>query len=103
MLGWWPVVPAETWRKIAVAPEGVFQKWVRVCDDHGVARGDLSDAQWAKLDPLLPVGVKSGRPPKRSKRQLIDGIRWRGRPRTRPARVIAGKAYSARANRTYLR
>ncbi|WP_425467631.1 IS5 family transposase [Phytoactinopolyspora halophila] len=42
-------------------------------------RSDLTDAQWAVLEPLLPVGQKSGRPPKRTKRQLIDGIRWRVR------------------------
>ncbi|WP_432985314.1 IS5 family transposase [Dactylosporangium sp. CA-233914] len=40
---------------------------------------DLSDAQWAKLEPLLPRGKKAGRPPKWSKRQLVDGIRWRVR------------------------
>jgi transposase len=43
------------------------------------ARADLTDAQWAVLEPLLPKGRKSGRPPKWSKRQLIDGIRWRTR------------------------
>ncbi len=43
------------------------------------ARADLTDAQWAVLEPLLPKGKKSGRPPKWSKRQLIDGIRWRVR------------------------
>lgn len=42
-------------------------------------RGDLSDAQWAVLEPLLPEGKKPGRPPKWSKRQLLDGIRWRTR------------------------
>jgi transposase len=42
-----------------------------------VGRGDLSDAQWAVLQPLLPVGRKPGRPPKWTKRQLIDAIRWR--------------------------
>jgi transposase len=42
-------------------------------------RFDLTDAQWAVLEPLLPKGKKSGRPPKWSKRQLIDGIRWRVR------------------------
>lgn len=41
-------------------------------------RFDLTDAQWAVLEPLLPVRG-SGRPPKWSKRQLIDGIRWRVR------------------------
>ncbi|MDV2475286.1 IS5 family transposase [Rhodococcus zopfii] len=40
-------------------------------------RADLTDAQWARLAPLLPRGKKSGRPPKWTKRQLIDGIRWR--------------------------
>ena len=42
-------------------------------------RADLTDAQWAVLEPLLPKGRKPGRPPKWSKRQLIDGIRWRTR------------------------
>ncbi|MBX6723263.1 MAG: IS5 family transposase [Dactylosporangium sp.] len=42
-------------------------------------RHDLTDAQWALLEPLLPKPTKLGRPPKWSKRQLIDGIRWRVR------------------------
>lgn len=42
-------------------------------------RFDLTDAQWAVLEPLLPVGKRPGRPPKWSKRRLIDGIRWRVR------------------------
>jgi transposase len=42
-------------------------------------RADLTDVQWAVLEPLLPKGVKPGRPPTWSKRQLIDGIRWRVR------------------------
>jgi transposase len=45
-------------------------------------RADLTDAQWAVLEPLLPKGKKPGRPPKWSKRQLIDGIRWRIRAGT---------------------
>jgi transposase len=40
-------------------------------------RHDLSDAQWAALEPLLPAGRRPGRPPAWTKRQLIDGIRWR--------------------------
>nr|WP_225730351.1 transposase [Nocardia sp. JCM 34519.1] len=40
-------------------------------------RADLTDAQWARLEPLLPRGKKAGRPPTWTKRQLIDGIRWR--------------------------
>ena len=31
------------------------------------------------LEPLLPRGKKPGRPPEWTKRQLIDGIRWRTR------------------------
>jgi transposase len=31
------------------------------------------------LEPQLPRGKKPGRPPERTKRQLIDGIRWRTR------------------------
>jgi len=42
-------------------------------------RADLTDEQWAVLEPLLPRGTKPGRPPERTKRQLIDGIRWRTR------------------------
>ncbi|MBF4477381.1 IS5 family transposase [Rhodococcus rhodochrous] len=40
-------------------------------------RADLTDVQWARLAPLLPGVKKTGRPPKWTKRQLIDGIRWR--------------------------
>ncbi|MGW9198731.1 IS5 family transposase [Micromonospora chersina] len=42
-------------------------------------RFDLTDVQWAALEPLLPRGKRPGRPLKWSKRQLIDGIRWRVR------------------------
>ncbi|WP_024803999.1 IS5 family transposase [Nocardia sp. BMG51109] len=42
-------------------------------------RADLTDAQWARLEPLLPRPKKAGRPPTWTKRQLIDGIRWRTR------------------------
>jgi transposase len=42
-------------------------------------RHDLADEEWAVLEPLLPKGKKPGRPPKHSRRQLIDGIRWRTR------------------------
>jgi transposase len=34
------------------------------------------------LEPLLPKGKKPGRPPKWTRRQLIDGIRWRTRAGT---------------------
>jgi transposase len=42
-------------------------------------RHDLTDARWAILELLLRKGTKSGRPPKWTKRQLIDGTRWRTR------------------------
>ncbi|WP_432215792.1 transposase [Streptomyces hygroscopicus] len=44
-----------------------------------MARGDLTDAQWARSEPLLPVSKKPGRPPIWTRRQLIDGIQWRTR------------------------
>jgi transposase len=44
-----------------------------------MGRGDLTNQQWARLEPLLPTGKKPGRPPTWSKRQLINGIRWRTR------------------------
>jgi transposase len=42
-------------------------------------RFDLTDEQWARLAPLLPVATKPGRPSKWTKRQLLGGIRWRVR------------------------
>lgn len=42
-------------------------------------RFDLTDGQWAALEPLLPAPKGPGRPSKWTKRQLIDGIRWRVR------------------------
>ncbi|WP_078956832.1 IS5 family transposase [Streptomyces iranensis] len=42
-----------------------------------MGRGDLSDGQWAVLEPLLPV-AGLGRP-SLGRRKLIDGIRWRVR------------------------
>ncbi|MFG1812037.1 IS5 family transposase [Streptomyces sp. NPDC049040] len=47
-----------------------------------MARGDLTDWQWARLEPLLPVGKRLGRPRTWARRQLIDGIRWRTRAGT---------------------
>ncbi|GGU47301.1 transposase [Streptomyces violascens] len=44
-----------------------------------MGRGDLTNSQWARLAPLLPKGKKPGRPPVWTRRQLIDGIRWRTR------------------------
>ncbi|MDX3490344.1 IS5 family transposase [Streptomyces sp. ID05-18] len=44
-----------------------------------MGRGDLTDAQWAVLEPSLPKGAKAGRPPVCPRRQLTDGIRFRVR------------------------
>ncbi|WP_442810442.1 IS5 family transposase [Streptomyces sp. NBC_01232] len=44
-----------------------------------MGRGDLTNNQWARLEPLLPQGIKPGRPQVWTRRQLIDGIRWRTR------------------------
>ncbi|MFE5681432.1 IS5 family transposase [Streptomyces erythrochromogenes] len=47
-----------------------------------MGRGDLTNSQWARLEPLLPQGIKPGRPQVWTRRQLIDGIRWRTRAGT---------------------
>ncbi|MGW0860569.1 IS5 family transposase, partial [Streptomyces sp. NPDC002690] len=44
-----------------------------------MGRGDLTDEEWAVLEPLLPKGRKPGRPSVWPRRQLIDGIRFRVR------------------------
>ncbi|WP_010056776.1 transposase [Streptomyces globisporus] len=44
-----------------------------------MARGDLTDTQWTRLELLLPKGKKPGRPLVWTRRQLIDGIRFRTR------------------------
>ncbi len=37
---------------------------------------DLSDAQWALLDPLIPTAKPGGRPRAHAERELVDGIRY---------------------------
>ena len=44
---------------------------------HGTGGSDQLEV--AKLEPLLPRGLEARRPPRWSKHQLIDGIRWRTR------------------------
>nr|WP_203665997.1 IS5 family transposase [Streptomyces parvus] len=39
----------------------------------------MTNGQWERLELLLPVGKKPGRPRTWTRRQLIDGIRWRTR------------------------
>lgn len=47
------------------------------------ARKDLTDKQWRILEgvlrTLLPRSTRPGRPPKWTRRQLLDGVRWRAR------------------------
>jgi transposase len=42
-------------------------------------RHDLTDVQWAVLEPLLPAGTGHAQPRKWSIRLIVDGIRWRVR------------------------
>ena len=51
--------------------------------DPAASPSDLTDEQWAKLEPLLPKRKKPGRTPKHAKRTLIDGIRYRMHTGTR--------------------
>ena len=43
------------------------------------SRHDLSDVQWAVLEPLLPVAARRGRPRRWPLRALVDGVRHRTR------------------------
>lgn len=43
------------------------------------SRHDLSDAQWAVLEPLLPASSRRGRPRTYPLRDLVDGVRHRAR------------------------
>lgn len=53
---------------------------------------DLTDAQWEKLEPLLPARSHTGRPPKYPLRQIVNGmlyvlrggISWRMMPSDLP-------------------
>lgn len=57
-------------------------------------RHDLSDGQRAALEPVLPASSGRGRPPTWTKRQIIDGIRWRVRtePLARRTRGVSALA-----------
>ncbi len=53
---------------------------------------DLTDAQWAILEPLVPAAKPGGRPPSHARRELVDamrdvlrgGIAWRAMPHAYP-------------------
>lgn len=35
---------------------------------------DLTDAQWAQLEPVVPLPRLGGRPPRHARRELIDAM-----------------------------
>ncbi len=37
---------------------------------------DLTDAQWAILEPHVPPSVPGGRPPKHPRRELVNALRY---------------------------
>jgi putative transposase len=37
---------------------------------------DLSDKEWAILEPLIPAPKSGGRPAKHSRREIVNGIRY---------------------------
>jgi putative transposase len=53
---------------------------------------DLTDAQWAILEPLVPAALPGGRPAKHARREIVDamlyvlrgGISWRSLPHEYP-------------------
>jgi transposase len=81
--------------------------------DHGLgrSRGGLTTKLHLAVEqgqrPLSIVVTAGQRGDSPQFAAVLDGIRvprqGRGRPRTRPDRVLADKAYSSRANRSYLR
>ncbi|MEE1943132.1 transposase [Streptomyces sp. TRM 70361] len=56
----------------------------------------MTSGQWARLEPLLPRGIKPGRPPAWTRRQWVDGIRWRSRTTARPDGLVQAGAVSYR-------
>jgi transposase len=66
-------------------------------------RGELTDEQWQRIHPLLPAQ-------KRHDSVMFEALMAqgavpgkKGRPRLRPKRVVADKAYSSGKIRGYLR
>lgn len=81
-------------------------------EDHGLgrSRGGLStkihlacEQGWKPLSLLVTAGQHGDSPQLQPVLAAIAVDRGRGRCRTRPDRVLADKAYSSRANRSYLR
>ncbi|WAU82370.1 hypothetical protein O1Q96_22975 [Streptomyces sp. Qhu-G9] len=63
-----------------------------------MGRGDLTDEQWARLEPSMPVGKKPGRPPAWSKGQLVlstevveqAGVTWLSPPMASASEQVSG-------------
>jgi transposase len=70
-----------------------------------IRRGESTDVAWARIMPLLPRS--NGRRGRSQLVPLLEALRvpWLrpGRPRSRPDRVIADKAYSHPSTRAELR
>jgi putative transposase len=49
---------------------------------------DLTDAEWAILEPLLPVAQGSGRPRQHVLREVLNGIPWDALPKDLPPHSI---------------
>jgi transposase len=71
---------------------------------------DLTNAQWRLLEPHLPAPLRIGRPRHRSRRVLIDGIRWHFRtgsawyrtpPRYGPHQTVSGLYHTWIRNGTW--
>jgi transposase len=71
--------------------------------DHLRYASDLSDAEWAILEPLLPVAHRTGRPRERSWREILDaifyvlrgGTPWRMLPQSFPPRQTVYRWFAA--------
>ena len=43
-------------------------------EDRQAYDSDLSDAEWDRLEPLVPPAKPGGRPPKHTRREIVNGI-----------------------------
>lgn len=53
----------------------MYANWSDDANLVGMNRGDLTNEQWEKLQPLLPERAKEGRP-RKDDRPVMDGILW---------------------------
>ena len=43
-------------------------------EDRQAYDSDLTDAEWNRLEPLVPAPKPGGRPPKHTRREIVNGI-----------------------------